>query len=128
MGVILDTRPTTTGARGSDVTADDGGAPLFIASSPHTDAVPPGAKNGFGNKTADAPPCQKSTSSLEILDRFIDEPRPLKVAVIGGGLAGILAGVLLPAKVPGIELIIYEKNQNFVRPTRNLAYDVLYTY
>ena len=25
-----------------------------------------------------------------------------------------LAGILLPAKVPGIQLIIYEKNQDFV--------------
>ena len=30
------------------------------------------------------------------------------------GLAGILAGILLLAKVPGIQLIIYEKNQDFV--------------
>ena len=30
------------------------------------------------------------------------------------GLAGILAGNLLLAKVPGIQLIIYEKNQDFV--------------
>ena len=30
------------------------------------------------------------------------------------GLAGIPAGILLLAKVPGIQLIIYEKNQDFV--------------
>jgi hypothetical protein len=50
----------------------------------------------------------------ELIDRHIDEPRALKVAVIGGGLSGILAGVLLPPKVPGLELTIYEKNQDFV--------------
>ncbi|KNG46883.1 cyclohexanone monooxygenase [Stemphylium lycopersici] len=42
--------------------------------------------------------------------RFIDRVRPVKVAVIGAGLAGINAGILLPAKVPGIQLTIFEKN------------------
>jgi protoporphyrinogen oxidase len=34
--------------------------------------------------------------------------------VIGAGIAGITAGVLLPAKVPGIELMIFEKNAGVV--------------
>lgn len=37
-----------------------------------------------------------------------------KVAVIGAGLTGITAGVLLPIKVPGIQLKIYEKNKDVV--------------
>ena len=53
-------------------------------------------------------------ATAPLVDRFIDEPRPLKVAVIGGGLAGILAGILLPNKVPNIELTIFEKNLDFV--------------
>lgn len=53
-------------------------------------------------------------SKLSLIDRFIDEPRSLKVAVIGGGLAGILSGILFPAKVPNIQLTIYEKNHDFV--------------
>ncbi|KAK4226301.1 hypothetical protein QBC38DRAFT_537279 [Podospora fimiseda] len=52
-------------------------------------------------------------SRLSLVDRFIDEPRALKVAVIGGGLAGINAGILLLAKVPNINLTIYEKNEDF---------------
>jgi hypothetical protein len=64
------------------------------------------------NGTASGIPYPKSR--IELLDRFIDEPRPLKVAVIGGGLAGILAGILLPAKVPNIKLTIYEKNHDLV--------------
>jgi len=32
------------------------------------------------------------------------------VAVIGAGLSGITAGILLPAKVPGIKLQIFDKN------------------
>lgn len=51
---------------------------------------------------------------FSLLDRFIDEPRTLNVAVIGGGLAGILAGILLPRKVPGLNLTIFEKNKDFV--------------
>jgi hypothetical protein len=30
------------------------------------------------------------------------------------GLAGINAGILLPAKVPGIQLTIFEKNEDVV--------------
>ncbi|KXJ89592.1 4-hydroxyacetophenone monooxygenase [Microdochium bolleyi] len=50
--------------------------------------------------------------TFALLDRHIDEPRELKVAVIGAGLAGITAGILLPAKVPGIQLTIFEKNSD----------------
>lgn len=53
-------------------------------------------------------------SRVSLVDRFMDEPRKLRVAVIGGGLSGILSGILLPEKVPGIELVIYEKNKDFV--------------
>ncbi|KAK4187657.1 hypothetical protein QBC35DRAFT_515335 [Podospora australis] len=52
-------------------------------------------------------------SRISLVDRFIDQPRALRVAVIGGGLAGITAGILLPAKVPNIQLTIYEKNHDF---------------
>lgn len=64
------------------------------------------------NGSKDSPSYPKSR--LELVDRFVDEPRKLRVAVIGGGLAGILSGCLLPAKVPGVELVIYEKNPDFV--------------
>lgn len=47
---------------------------------------------------------------FELVDRYIDEPRKLRAVIIGGGLAGIQAGALLPAKVPGLDLTIYEKN------------------
>lgn len=57
---------------------------------------------------------QYPRSRVNLVDRFVDEPRKIKVIVIGGGLAGILAGCLLPQKVPGVELVIYEKNSDFV--------------
>ena len=65
----------------------------------------------FGNLVEDVN-YPKSNICLE--DRFIDEPRSLKVVVIGAGLAGILAGILLPAKVPKIDLTIFEKNPDVV--------------
>lgn len=54
-------------------------------------------------------------STLQLENHPIDQVRSLRVAVIGAGLAGITAGVLLPAKVPGIKLRIYEKNSDVVR-------------
>jgi hypothetical protein len=52
---------------------------------------------------------------IEILERNIDTSRQLRVAVIGAGLSGVTAGILLPAKVPGIKLTIFEKNADVVR-------------
>lgn len=46
--------------------------------------------------------------------RSIDHVRGVKVAVIGAGLAGITAGILLPAKIPGLNLTIFEKNVDVV--------------
>lgn len=48
--------------------------------------------------------------TFEIEEHPIDEVRQIKVGVIGAGLSGITAGVLLPAKVPGLDLRIYDKN------------------
>lgn len=39
---------------------------------------------------------------------------PFQVAVIGAGISGITAGILLPIKVPGIQLTILEKNADVV--------------
>jgi hypothetical protein len=53
-------------------------------------------------------------TSFKIHEHPLDEVRELKVAVIGAGLAGIIAGALLPVKVPGIKLTILEKNADLV--------------
>lgn len=54
------------------------------------------------------------SSNLVLEDRHIDNVRSLRVVVIGAGLAGITAGILLPVKVPGIKLTILEKNADVV--------------
>jgi protoporphyrinogen oxidase len=46
----------------------------------------------------------------------------LQVAVIGAGIAGITAGVLLPRKVPGIQLTIFDKNNDVVCNIYPLVY------
>ena len=47
-----------------------------------------------------------------ITERAIDEPRPLRVIYIGAGISGICAAIQLPKFVPGLELAIYEKNDD----------------
>lgn len=51
---------------------------------------------------------------LDLEDHPIDEVPSLKVIVVGAGLSGVTAGVLLPAKVPGIDLVIYERTSDLV--------------
>jgi hypothetical protein len=54
---------------------------------------------------------------VSLVDRYADEPRGLRVTVVGAGISGIVAGVLLPVKVPGIKLTIFEKNADVVSST-----------
>lgn len=60
-------------------------------------------------------PIQYPVSKLKLdPNHFINNVRELKVAVVGAGLSGINAGILLPAKVPNIKLTIFEKNHDVV--------------
>jgi hypothetical protein len=59
-------------------------------------------------------------TDFKLTDTPIDEVRELKVAVIGAGITGITAGILLPAKVPGIDLTILEKNDDVVSTSFSL--------
>jgi hypothetical protein len=51
---------------------------------------------------------------LELEDHTIDDVRPLRVVVVGGGISGILSAILLPAKVPKIDLVVYERESDIV--------------
>lgn len=53
-------------------------------------------------------------TDFKLSEQPIDEVRELKVAVIGAGISGITAGILLPAKVPGIKVTILDKNADVV--------------
>lgn len=52
--------------------------------------------------------------ALELEDHPINQTRPLKAIVVGAGIAGITAGILLPKKVPGLELKILERHSDVV--------------
>lgn len=54
-------------------------------------------------------------TQFQLEEHPVDTVRPIKVGIIGAGLAGITAGVLLPAKLPGLDLRIYDKNADAVR-------------
>ncbi|KAL4786506.1 hypothetical protein BJX76DRAFT_355053 [Aspergillus varians] len=49
---------------------------------------------------------------LILEDHPVDERLPIKAIVVGAGITGITAGVLLPAKVPELSLTIYERHSD----------------
>jgi hypothetical protein len=59
---------------------------------------------------------------LELEEHPIDDVRPLRVIVVGAGVSGITAAVLFPAKVPKIDLVIYERNSDVVSLPRALKW------
>lgn len=87
-----------------------------IRDAPESILVTPDLKGAttvkLDNGVNPSPEEQNSTFQLE--EHPVDELRPIKVGIIGAGLAGITAGVMLPAKLPGIDLRIYDKNADVV--------------
>lgn len=57
---------------------------------------------------------------LELEEHPIDVPPSIKAIVVGAGMAGILAGILLPRKVPGLQLSILERNDDIVCSSAHL--------
>ncbi|KAL4744726.1 hypothetical protein BDW72DRAFT_208787 [Aspergillus terricola var. indicus] len=77
--------------------------PIHARDPAQVPASIPTVTNGTNSKSATRP-------AFQIEEHPIDQVRPIKVGVIGGGLSGITAGILLPAKLPGLDLRIYDKN------------------
>ncbi|PGH27885.1 hypothetical protein AJ80_00435 [Polytolypa hystricis UAMH7299] len=67
---------------------------------------------GLAKQLGNTVEIQTGKPKFELENRPVDAGRPLRVAVIGAGISGITAGILLPVKVPGIDLTIYEKNSD----------------
>lgn len=51
---------------------------------------------------------------FQLEEHPVDAVRSISVGIIGAGLAGVTAGALLPAKLPGLDLRIYDKNADVV--------------
>ncbi|KAH8645424.1 putative flavin-binding monooxygenase [Xylariales sp. PMI_506] len=60
----------------------------------------------------ETPPLRTIWPHLKLEEHAIDEYPSLRVIVVGAGISGITAGILLPAKVPGIDLTIYERQDD----------------
>ncbi|KAI1496944.1 hypothetical protein F5X99DRAFT_47158 [Biscogniauxia marginata] len=89
-----------------------GGSATVPANAPQDAQVTSNGVNGLNTYPIESQDLSSRFRTLDLVDRYIDEPRKLRVIVIGAGIAGLIAGVLLPAKVPGIELTIIEKNED----------------
>lgn len=61
-----------------------------------------------------APPLTTVWPPLKLEEHPIDEFPSIRVIVVGAGVSGITAGILLPAKVPNIDLVIYERQNDLV--------------
>lgn len=72
-------------------------------------------------KTKPKAPLRTIFPPLELEAHPIDEVFPIKAIVVGAGIAGINAGIILPRKVPGLELVIYEKTSDVVSKNLRLC-------
>lgn len=72
------------------------------------------SKDNVSVQVEDSVDEQPAKPAFELEEHPIDQVRPIKVGLIGAGLTGITAGVLLPNKVPGLDLRIYDKNADVV--------------
>ncbi|KAI3621856.1 flavin-binding [Moniliophthora roreri] len=59
---------------------------------------------------SDPSPGTTNKSAFDLGDFCIDEPRPMKVVVIGAGYSGITAGIRFRQRVKNLDLTIYDKN------------------
>jgi NADH dehydrogenase FAD-containing subunit len=91
----------------SEIVAVEGGAEI-------------GASDGNSSQTRTIFP------PLELEDHPLDEYRRLRVIVVGAGISGISSAILLPAKVPNLDLVIYERNSDVVRSFTEIEIDQIY--
>ena len=55
---------------------------------------------------------QKSQpSGFRLLEKTVENFRPMKIIVIGAGPSGICSGIRIPERLKNTELVIYDKNE-----------------
>lgn len=81
---------------------------------------PQPAKASLKPSIANHAPLRTLFPPLVIEEHPIDEVLRLRVVVVGAGIAGINAGILLPRKVPNIDLVILERHADLVRPNPSI--------
>lgn len=85
---------------------------LTLDSKPAKAAPEPSVANRLPLRTVFPP--------VVIEEHPIDEVPRLRVVVVGAGIAGVNAGILLPRKVPDIDLVILERHADLVCPNLRL--------
>jgi len=72
-------------------------------------------------ENVEPPKIAEKASLRTVFPEFVIEEHPIdefpriKVVVVGAGMSGINAGILLPRKVPNIDLVILERHSDLVR-------------
>lgn len=79
-----------------------------------TAKLEPPAKLEDQRHSVSAAPLNTVWPPLKLEEHPIDEFPSIRVIVVGAGISGITAGVLLPAKVPNIDLVIDERQNDLV--------------
>lgn len=47
-----------------------------------------------------------------LYNHCIDDDRRMKVICIGAGFSGVLAAIRFPQRIPNLDLVVYEKNDD----------------
>jgi hypothetical protein len=94
---------------------DEETLPSQLQSATISDSQP--AKHVESPKIAEKASLRTVFPELVLEEHPIDEYPRIKVVVIGAGMSGINAGILLPRKVPNIDLVILERHSDLVRCT-----------
>ncbi|PSR70625.1 hypothetical protein PHLCEN_2v13485 [Hermanssonia centrifuga] len=69
--------------------------------------------NRDASKLPVSSPEEAPASTFKLGDFQIDDPnaRPMKILIIGTGFSGIAAGIRFRQRIPGVEMVIYEKSE-----------------
>ncbi|OAL45380.1 FAD/NAD(P)-binding domain-containing protein [Pyrenochaeta sp. DS3sAY3a] len=87
-------------------TNTNGRAPEISSNGQAPEVLEQSAANGSNPKSGSTLPA----STPKLKDEPVENFRPMRVVVIGGGFSGILLGIRIPEWLRNIDLTIYEKN------------------